>query len=92
MGHEQPIQSDGFGPLRPCATYGKIPGYATFKLAATEKINKSFEVYGGVTNLMNKRYANFDLLANNNLNAGAPENFWAVGQPRAFYFGLRAFF
>ncbi len=74
------------------ATYGKIPGFATVRLGATQQLGRAVELYATVTNLFNRRYASFGALAQNNLGAGTTENFWAVGQPRAYLLGLRAIF
>jgi outer membrane receptor protein involved in Fe transport len=70
-------------------TYGKIPGFYVVKLDFTRQINKTFEVRGGVENLFNRRYANFGMLANNDLKGGTAENFWAIGQPRTFFISLK---
>ena len=71
---------------------GQVPGFATVKLAFTQRLSEQFELYGGVTNAFNRRYANFGMLASNAFNGanGTNENFWGVGQPRAFYLGLKA--
>jgi iron complex outermembrane receptor protein len=71
------------------ATNGKIPGYATVKVDFTQTINKTLELYGGISNLFNRLYANFGMLSNNGLKGNLAENFWAVGQPRTFFVGLR---
>jgi iron complex outermembrane recepter protein len=68
---------------------GTIPGFATVKLGFARSIGAGGELYGGVTNLFDRTYANFGMLAANDLKGGGSENFWAVGQPRALYLGLR---
>ncbi len=73
-------------------TYGKIPGFYTVKLGFTEKIDKNFEVSGGVLNLLNRTYASFGELSNNDLKGGVAENFWAVGQPRTVFVSLKGIF
>ncbi|SPE26101.1 TonB-dependent receptor [Burkholderiales bacterium] len=73
------------------ATFGTIPGFCTVKLGFTQRINDTFEINAGVSNLFNRLYANFGMLSNNDLRGGIAENFWAVGQPRTFFLGLRAF-
>jgi outer membrane receptor protein involved in Fe transport len=70
---------------------GMIPGFATLKLGFTQALGASGagQLYAGVSNVGNRSYANFGMLAANDLRGGVSENFWAVGQPRAFYLGLR---
>ena len=74
------------------ALYGTLPGYATLKLGITRQAGKGVELYAGVTNLFDRRFASFGALALNNVAAGNPETFWALGQPRAYFAGLRALF
>lgn len=74
------------------ALYGMIPGYATVRLGVTRQAAKGVELYAGVTNLFDRRFANFGALADNNLAAGSAENFLAVGQPRAYVLGVRSLF
>jgi iron complex outermembrane receptor protein len=74
------------------AAYGRIPGYALVRLGVTRQLAKNAELVGGVTNLFDRRFAGFGALAANNVAGGNAENFWAVGQPRAYFAGLRAAF
>ena len=50
---------------------GRVPGFATVKLDVSHRFDKTFEVFGGVTNLFNVRYATYGTLAPNNLTNGA---------------------
>jgi outer membrane receptor protein involved in Fe transport len=76
---------------------GTIPGFDTVKLgftwdlggAAGSSSSGGGQLYGGVSNVFNRSYASFGMLAANDLKGGVAENFWAVGQPRALYLGLR---
>lgn len=68
---------------------GKVPGFTTMKLDASHKLDKRLEVFGGVANLFDKRYATYGLLGENNLSGGAAEQFRGLGGPRTFYLGLR---
>ncbi len=72
--------------------YGMIPGYSTVRLGLTRQVGKGVELHAGVTNLFDRRFATFGALARNNVAGGDAENFWAVGQPRAWFLGLRALF
>ncbi|WHZ10253.1 MAG: TonB-dependent receptor [Burkholderiaceae bacterium] len=68
---------------------GRIPGFATVRLDLTHQVTKSIEVFAGVNNLFNNRYANFGVLSDNNLTTGNAEQFRNVAAPRSFYAGLR---
>jgi outer membrane receptor protein involved in Fe transport len=70
---------------------GRVPGFTVVKLSASHQINDTFELYGGVTNLFDRTYANFGMLGNNGFVGpdGTSENFWGVGTPREWYAGLR---
>ena len=74
------------------AALGRIPGYATIGLGATHQLGKGAELSAGVSNLFDRSYANFGMLALNNVNGGTAENFLALGQPRACWLGLRLTF
>jgi outer membrane receptor protein involved in Fe transport len=65
-----------------------IPGYAVARLGATWKSGE-LELFAAVTNLFDRRYAGFGMLAANDLRGGVAENFWGVGAPRAAFVGLR---
>jgi iron complex outermembrane receptor protein len=78
----------------------KLPGYAVFNLRASYQIDKTFQVYARVNNVLDNHYATygtfFDINAIPNLaNGGAPfanPDSLSPAQPRAFYAGLRATF
>jgi iron complex outermembrane recepter protein len=71
---------------------GRLPGFATVKVDVTHRFDKTFEVFGGVTNLFNKQYATFGTLGPNNLTTGSAEQFRGVAAPRSAHIGLRALF
>ena len=71
---------------------GKVPGFATVKVDLDHRFDKKFEVFGGVTNLFNARYATYGTLGANNLTTGNAEQFRGIAAPRSFYAGLRALF
>ena len=71
---------------------GRLPGFATVKLDASHRFEKSFEAFAGVNNLFNARYSTFGLLGPNNLASGSSEQFRGVAAPRSVYAGLRALF
>jgi outer membrane receptor protein involved in Fe transport len=78
----------------------KLPSYAVFSLHASYQINKTFQIYGRVDNVLDNRYATYGTF----FNIGAVPNFANGGaaftdarsispaRPRAFYVGLRATF
>jgi outer membrane receptor protein involved in Fe transport len=78
----------------------KLPAYAVFNVHASYQINKTFQIYGRVDNLLDSRYATygtfFDTAAVPNFaNGGAaftdPRSI-SPARPRAFYAGLKATF
>jgi len=71
---------------------GRVPGFTTVKLDIDHRFDKRLEVFGGVNNLFNARYATFGTLGVNNLTTGAAEQFRGVAAPRSVYAGLRALF
>ena len=71
---------------------GRVPGFATVKLDVTHRFDKTFEVFGGVTNLFNTQYATYGTLGPNNLTTGSAEQFRGIAAPRSVYAGLRALF
>ncbi|HEV7821410.1 MAG TPA: TonB-dependent receptor, partial [Burkholderiales bacterium] len=71
---------------------GRIPGFATVKVDVSHRFDKKFEVFGGVTNLFNARYATYGTLGFNNLASGSAEQFRGMAAPRAAYAGVRALF
>ena len=71
---------------------GKVPGFATVKLDIDHRFDKTFEVFGGVSNLFNTRYSTYGTLGSNNLTTGNAEQFRGAAAPRLFYAGVRALF
>ena len=71
---------------------GKVPGFETLKLDASHRLNKSLEFFGGISNVFDKRYATYGVVAHNNLAAGTPEQFRSLGAPRALFAGVRGNF
>jgi outer membrane receptor protein involved in Fe transport len=78
----------------------KLPSYAVFNVHASYQINKTFQVYGRVDNILDNRYATygtfFDTTAVPNFgNGGAPftdPRSLSPARPRAIYAGLKATF
>jgi len=78
----------------------RVPGYAVFNLHTSYQINKTFQIYGRVDNVLDNRYATygtfFDTTAIPNLaNGGAPftdPRSLSPARPRVFYAGLKATF
>lgn len=68
---------------------GQVPGFATIKLHANHELTKDTELIGTVNNVLNTQYANFGVLATNNINIGQSEQFRSIGAPRSWYAGLR---
>ena len=71
---------------------GKVPGFSTLKIDATHRIDKSLEFFAGVSNVFNKQYATYGVVASNNLAGGTAEQFRSLGAPRAFFAGVRGNF
>ena len=71
---------------------GRVPGFTTVKVDIDHRFDKRLEVFGGVNNLFNARYATFGTLGVNNLTTGTAEQFRGVAAPRSVYAGLRALF
>ena len=71
---------------------GRVPGFATVKLDASHRFDKTFEVFGGVNNLFNTQYATFGILGSNNLTGAAAEQFRGIAAPRSLYAGVRGLF
>ncbi len=73
----------------------KLPSYATFNVHASYQINKTFQIYGRVDNVLDNRYATFgtffDTGAIPNANFTDPRSI-SPARPRAFYAGLKATF
>ena len=73
----------------------KLPSYATFNAHASYQINKTFQIYGRVDNILDNRYATygtfFDTGAIPTANFTDPRSI-SPARPRAFYAGLKATF
>ncbi|WGR97688.1 TonB-dependent receptor [Bradyrhizobium sp. ISRA443] len=78
----------------------KLPSYAVFNAHASYQINKTFQLFGRIDNIFDKRYATYgtffetDTLPNF-ANGGAPftdPRSLSPARPRAFYAGLKATF
>jgi iron complex outermembrane receptor protein len=78
----------------------RLPGYSVFNLHASYQINKTFQIYGRVDNVLDNRYATYGTFFDmddvpNFTNGGAdftdPRSVLPA-RPRAFYAGLKATF
>jgi len=78
----------------------RLPGYSVFNVHASYQINKTYQIYGRVDNILDNRYATHGTFFNtgdvpNFANGGAPFTDPATvtpARPRAFYAGLKATF
>src|SRR5215216_1725360 len=78
----------------------RLPGYSVFNLHASYQINKTFQIYGRVDNILDNRYATYGTFFDtgdvpNFANGGAPftdPRSVSPARPRAFYAGLKATF
>src|SRR5215204_2021327 len=78
----------------------RLPGYSVFNLHASYQINKTFQIYGRVDNILDNRYATYGTFfarddVPNFANGGAPftdPRSVSPAQPRAIYAGLKATF
>jgi len=78
----------------------RLPGYSVFNLHASYQINKTFQIYGRVDNILDNRYATYGTFFDtgdvpNFANGGAPftdARSVSPARPRAFYAGLKATF
>jgi len=78
----------------------KLPPYAVFNTHASYQINKTFQVYGRIDNVLDNRYATYGTFFEtdavpNFANGGAPftdPRSVSPARPRAFYAGLKATF
>ena len=78
----------------------KLPGYAVFNLRASYQIDKTFQVYARVNNVLDNHYATYGTFFEtsaipNFANGGAPfsdPRSLSPALPRAFYAGLKATF
>ena len=76
----------------------RLPGYSVFNLHASYQINKTFQLYGRVDNVFDRRYATFgtfferDDIPNftNGGNEFTDPRTVTPARPRAFYAGLKA--
>ena len=71
---------------------GKVPSYTTLKLDGSHRLNKTLELFGGISNVFDKRYATYGVVAHNNLANGVAEQFRSLGAPRALFAGVRGSF
>jgi outer membrane receptor protein involved in Fe transport len=78
----------------------KLPSYAVFNLHASYQIDKTFQIYARVDNVLDNRYATYGTFFDTNTipnfaNGGAPftdARSLSPARPRAFYVGLKATF
>lgn len=76
----------------------RLPGYSVFNLHASYQINKTFQLFGRVDNVFDKRYSTFGTFFDmgdipNFANGGDPftdPRTVTPARPRAFYAGLKA--
>ena len=76
-------------------TNGKIPGYAIINIDGSHRISKTFEFFGGISNLFDQSYATYGVLGTNELTGtgtGASEQFRSYGSPRTYFAGVRGNF
>lgn len=78
--------------------YGKVPGYTVVNLDGQAEVAPGWEVFARVTNLFNRKYANFGILGQNFFtgpgntfdgNHPVNEQFRGPGAPHALWMGLR---
>jgi len=78
----------------------KLPSYAVFNVHASYQIDKTFQIYGRVDNVLDNRYATYGTFFDtnaipNSANGGAQftdARSLSPARPRAFYVGLKATF
>ena len=78
----------------------RLPSYAVFNVHTSYQINKTFQIYGRVDNILDNRYATYGTFFDtgavpNFANGGAPftdPRSVSPARPRAFYAGLKATF
>jgi outer membrane receptor protein involved in Fe transport len=76
----------------------RLPGYSVFNLHASYQINKTYQIYGRVDNVLDNRYSTYGTFFNtgdvpNFANGGAAftdARTVSPARPRAFYAGLKA--
>jgi outer membrane receptor protein involved in Fe transport len=74
---------------------GKVPGYAVMNIDGSHRVSKTFEFFGGVSNVFDQSYATYGVLGDNNLSstgATAYEQFRSYGSPRTYFAGVRGNF
>jgi outer membrane receptor protein involved in Fe transport len=71
---------------------GQVPGFTTVKLDISHSVDKTFNLYAGVNNLLDAKYAGYGALATNNISTGSSEQFRSLGAPRTLYAGIQARF
>ena len=71
---------------------GKVPGYAIMNIDGSHRISKTFEFFGGISNLFDQTYATYGVLGQNNLSSGGDEQFRSYGAPRTYFVGVRGSF
>jgi outer membrane receptor protein involved in Fe transport len=77
---------------------GTVAGYFLIDLDTSYNITKQLQVFASITNLLNKRYASFAILGENDFNGAnhtfdganpVNEQFLGIGAPRGAWVGLR---
>ncbi len=71
---------------------GKVPGYAIMNIDGSHRISKTFEFFGGISNLFDQTYATYGVLGQNNLSSAGDEQFRSYGTPRTYFVGVRGSF
>lgn len=71
---------------------GQVAGFTTVKLDVQHSVDKRLNLYAGISNLLDAKYATYGALATNNITTGANEQFLSLAAPRTFYAGLQARF
>jgi outer membrane receptor protein involved in Fe transport len=71
---------------------GQVPGFTTVKLDINHSVDETFNLYAGINNLLDAKYAGYGALATNNITSGATEQFRSLGAPRTLYAGIQAKF
>ena len=76
-------------------SHGKVPGYAIMNIDATHRVSKTFEYFGGISNVFDQTYATYGVLGDNNLSSTGStsyEQFRSYGAPRSYFVGVRGSF
>ena len=69
--------------------FGQVPGFVSAKLGLRHSIDSNTELIGNISNVFNTHYANYGVLAANNVASGNSEQFRSVGAPRSLSLGLK---